>query len=62
MSDGTRTTPRSAGEILFDPRWDDDPIALWDAVLADLGYEEATRIWMDACRECDLAAAEADDD
>ena len=50
------TAPTTPENILADPRWDDDPIALWDAILAELGYDEATRVWMQACRDNDEAA------
>jgi hypothetical protein len=50
----------TATEILDDPRWDDDPVALWDEIMQEMGYERAVAVWKEACREADRAAEEAE--
>lgn len=51
----------SAADLLIDPRWDDDPISLWDELLHSSGYDHAFKVWMQACRQAD-AEAEASDE
>lgn len=52
-------TPRSPEAVLADPRWDDDPVGLYDAMVANLGAMTAETVWMAACRLCDERAGEA---
>jgi len=46
--------------ILDDPRWDSDPVGLFDALTAKHGQTLTDEVWKQACQEADRRSAAAE--